>query len=208
MFAIVGDPKFFENYALTITVNYTPNEKMSYAQIKDIARAALLPEGTSEAEGLINLAAYEVVVFLKENLMSQIEMENSVHYRLFSIADVLNIMKDALGLLRSAFRPYSSRLDKYTKEEYREICHRIAGISHISKDANILTGKGITFTGITQLYYSRTSLSISDATNYIRGKKEGTIYYINQGVFFKTVFPKLNEIEAIVASVMGTPGTN
>lgn len=200
---------FLEEYALTIAVSdnddKAPKDEPQQEVIENMARVHILNQGIHA------IAAFEVVLFLKRNLKARIRLDESTSCRLLSTGDVLIIVKHAMGLLKSVFEPYSERLKKLSVENLREICQRIAGVFHRESEINILTGSGISFTGITKLYYDCTSLHKVEATKMLCGIGKGkvrNIYYINRDSLFRSSFPGLKEVEGIVASVMGSPSSS
>lgn len=169
--------------------------------IESMAKLSLL------SQGITAIAALEVILFMKRNLRMKVDLEGGSACCILSAADVLTIAKHSMGLLRSVFQPYQSRLAALSADDLSEVCQRIAGIYHRAESINVYTGSGISFTGLTKLYYEHTSLNKMEAAKLACGigsAHVNPIYYIRYHLI-QSPFPRLKEIEAVVGAVMGVP---
>lgn len=205
---VSSNQMWLEEYALTTCVLDNDAEAAAKGEpklheIEKMGRVHIL------SQGIAAVAAFETVLFIKRNLKNTIEDEGRV-FRLFSTPDVLIIVKHAMGLLKSVFKPYAERLQKLSAAQLREVCERIAGVCHRETHINILIGSGISLTGVSKLYYDASYLNKMEYTKLITGLDKGTpraVFYISRGwpSLFHPSFPGLKEVEAVVGAIMGMP---
>lgn len=159
--------------------------------LPEFARGVLVNQGAAV------MAAFEVVTFLKSNFSFEIPY-NGGTCRLLSGPDLLKMAKHTMHLLVPILEPYKKRIARLKTDQLRELAHRIAGIYQRDHAFNLLTGNGLHFTGLSSLYYNRTSLKALESFKLLIGWRKNS----EHAIYSLASLPSLTQVDRIVSEIM------